>query len=81
MAVKAVNDLAGPDEIVLILLVFSLYLRITKINALLLIIVKKAKAICVITKEVCRLHTKRQVNNALVIYNRLNIIAIVDLSL
>ena len=30
MAIKAVNDLVGPDEIVLTLLVFGIYLRITK---------------------------------------------------
>jgi hypothetical protein len=30
MAVKAVNDLAGPDGIVLILLVFKTYSRMTE---------------------------------------------------
>jgi hypothetical protein len=53
MAVKAVNDSAGPDRIVLILLVFGLSLRITEIDALSLTIAKRAKAICVVTKEVC----------------------------
>jgi hypothetical protein len=52
MAVKAVNDLARLDGIVLILLVFGLYLRMTEIDLLLLIIAKRAEAICAATKEV-----------------------------
>jgi hypothetical protein len=58
MAVKAVNDSVGPDGIVLILLVFSLYLRITEIDPPSLIIAKRAKAICAVTKEVRRLYAK-----------------------
>jgi hypothetical protein len=81
MAVKAVNDSAGPDRIVLTLLVFGLYLRITEINALLFTIIKRAKAIRAATKEVRRLYAKQQVNNALAICNRLNTIAIVNLLL
>jgi hypothetical protein len=53
MTVKAVNNLARPDKIVLILLVFGLYLKITEIDPPLFIIVKRAEAICAITKEVC----------------------------
>jgi hypothetical protein len=45
MAVKAVNDLARPDKIVLTLLVFGLYLRITEINPPSLIIARRAEAI------------------------------------
>jgi hypothetical protein len=52
MIVKAVNDLAGPNRIVLTLLVFGLYFKITKIDLLLLIIAKRAEAICAIIKEV-----------------------------
>jgi hypothetical protein len=52
MAVKAVNDLAGPDGIVLTLLVFSLYPRITEIDPPSPIIAKRAEAICAATKEV-----------------------------
>jgi hypothetical protein len=81
MAVKAVNDSAGPDEIVLTLLVFSLYFKITEINLLSLTIAKRAEAICAATKEVRRLHAKQQVNNALAIRNGLNTIATVDLLL
>jgi hypothetical protein len=81
MAVKAVNDLAGPDEIVLTLLVFGLYLRITEIDALLLTIVKRAEAIRAATKEVRLLYAKRQVNNAFAMRNRPNTITTVDLPL
>jgi hypothetical protein len=81
MAVKAVNNSARLDEIVLTLLVFGSYLRITEIDVSLLIIVKRAEAIRAVTKEVRRLYTKRQVNDALAIRNGLNTIVIVDLSL
>jgi hypothetical protein len=45
ITVKAVNNSAKPDKIVLTLLIFGLYLKVTKINLLSLIIAKKAKAI------------------------------------
>jgi hypothetical protein len=81
IAVKAVNNSAEPDRIVLTLLVFSLYPRITKIDPPLLIIAKRAKAIRAVTKEVRRLHAKQQVSNALAIYNSLNTIATEELPL
>jgi hypothetical protein len=81
MAVKAVNDLARPDRIVLTLLVFGLYLRITEIDLLSPIIVRRAKAIQAVTKEVRRLYAKRQVSDAFAMRNSLNIIATVDLLL
>jgi hypothetical protein len=52
MAVKAVNDLAKPDKIVLTLLVFGLYLRITEIDTPSPTIAKRAEAIQAATKEV-----------------------------
>jgi hypothetical protein len=81
MAVKAVNDSARPDGIVLTLLVFGLYPRMTEIDAPSLTIVKRAEAICAATKEVRRLHAKQQVNDALAIRNGPNTMAIVDLPL
>jgi hypothetical protein len=81
MAVKAVNDSARPDRIVLTLLVFGLYLRITEIDPLSPTIAKRAEAICAATKEVRRLHAKQQVSDALVIRNSLNTIATGELSL
>ena len=52
MAVKAINNLTRLNGIVPTLLVFGVYPQITKINALLLSIIKRAKAICVAIKEV-----------------------------
>ena len=59
MAVKAINDLAGPNRIVPTLLVFSVYPRLTKIDPLSLSVTKKIKAIYIATKEVRRLYTER----------------------
>jgi hypothetical protein len=81
MAVKAVNDLAKPDRIVLILLVFGSYPRITEIDLPSPIITKRAEAIRATTKEVRRLYAKRQVSDALAIRNGLNTMATGDLSL
>jgi hypothetical protein len=55
MAIKTINNSAGPDGIVPTLLVFSVYSRLTKIDPSSFLVTKRAKAICVITKEVCRL--------------------------
>ena len=52
IAVKAINNLAGPDRIIPTLLVFGVYPRITKIDTLLLSVTKRAKAIRTATKEV-----------------------------
>ena len=52
MAVKAINNLARPDRIILTFLVFRAYPRMTKMDALLLSIIKRAEAICIAIKEV-----------------------------
>ena len=59
MAVKAVNDSAGPNRIVPTLLVFSVYPRLTKIDPLSLSVTKRIEAIRAATKEVRRLHAER----------------------
>jgi len=69
IAVKAVNDLAGPDSIVPTLLVFGAYLRLTEIDPLSLSVTKRAEAIRAATKEVRRLYAERQVKDALAIRN------------
>jgi hypothetical protein len=81
MAVKAVNDSARPDRIVLTLLVFGLYPRITEIDLPSPTIARRAEAIQAITKEVRRLYAKRQVSDALAIRNSPNTMATVDLLL
>ncbi|KAF1974623.1 hypothetical protein BU23DRAFT_579705 [Bimuria novae-zelandiae CBS 107.79] len=45
MAVKAINNIVGPNSLVLTLLVFGAYLRITIESPLLLLIVKRSEAI------------------------------------
>jgi hypothetical protein len=69
MIIKTINDLVGPNGIILILLVFSAYPQLTKIDLSSLLVTKKTEAICAATKEVRCLYAKRQVKDALAIYN------------
>jgi hypothetical protein len=69
MAVKAVNNIAGPNRIVPILLVFGVYLQLTDMDPLSLLITKRAEAVRVVMKEVRCLYTERQVKDTLAIYN------------
>ena len=52
MAVKAINNSAKLNGIIFTLLIFGAYPQMTKMDALLLSIIKRAKAIRVATKEV-----------------------------
>jgi hypothetical protein len=81
MAVKVINDLAGPDGIVPTLLVFSVYSQLTKIDPSSSLVIKRTKAICVATKKVRRLYTERQVKNVLIIRNSPDIKNTLDLLL
>jgi hypothetical protein len=72
IAIKAINNSAGPDRIIPILLMFSAYPRITKNSVLLLIITKKAEVIRKTTKEIRCLYAKRQVIDILAIRNSPN---------
>jgi hypothetical protein len=81
MAVKVINDSAGPNGIVPILLVFGAYPRLTKIDPPSPLVTKRAEAICAATKEVRRLYTERQVKDALVIRNGPNTKNTLDLPL
>jgi hypothetical protein len=69
MAVKAINDSAGPDSIVPTLLVFGAYSRLTKIDPPSPLVTKRAEAIRAATKEVCRLYAERRVKDALAMCN------------
>jgi hypothetical protein len=73
MAIKAVNDTAGPDSLVLTLLVFSTYPRITTTNTSFLTVTEHGKAITKAIKQIAELHAKRQVTDALRQQNRPNI--------
>ena len=59
IAVKAVNDSAGPDGIVPTLLVFGVYLWLTEIDFLSLSVIKRIETICAATKEVCHLYAEK----------------------
>jgi hypothetical protein len=69
MAVKAVNDTAGPNGIVPTLLVFGAYPRLTEMDPPSPSITKRAEAVRVAMKEVRRLHAERQVKDALAMRN------------
>jgi hypothetical protein len=69
MAVKAVNNSAGPNGLVPTLLVFGAYLRLTEMDPPSPSVVKRAEAIRAATKEVQHLHAERQVQDALAMRN------------
>ena len=69
MAVKAVNNIASPNNIMLTLLVFSAYLHITKESPPSPSIIKRAEVLHKATDEVRRLHARRQVQDALAMRN------------
>jgi hypothetical protein len=73
IAIKAVNNTAGPNSLIPTLLVFSTYLWITTTNTLSFIVTKHSKAIIKAIKQIAELHAKRQVINALRQQNSPNI--------
>jgi hypothetical protein len=81
MAVKAVNDTAGPNSLVFTLLVFGAYSRISTLDPLAPTITQQATAVCKVMAEIAKIRAERQVNNALNQRNSLLVKAIHDLSL
>jgi hypothetical protein len=65
MAIKAVNNTAGPDGLVSTLLVFGTYPRIATTDTLFLTVTERGKAITKAMKQIAELHAKRQVTDAL----------------
>ena len=65
IAIKAVNNTAGPDSLVPTLLVFSTYLQIATTDTSSLMVTKHGKAIIKAIKQIAELHTKRQVTDVL----------------
>jgi len=65
MAVKAVNDIAGPDGLVLTLLVFSAYPRITNLDPPAPLITVCTTAVHKAMAEITKLQACKSVNNAL----------------
>jgi hypothetical protein len=81
MAVKAVNDTAGPDGLVPTLLVFGTYPCLTETSLPSPPITTRANAICKAMAEVRKLKAKQQVSDALSIQNGPNTLETLDLPL
>jgi hypothetical protein len=73
MAIKAVNNTAGPDGLVSTLLVFGTYPRMTTTDTPFLTVTEHSKVITKAMKQIVELHAKRQVTDALRQQNGLNI--------
>jgi hypothetical protein len=65
IAIKTVNKTAEPNGLIPTLLVFNTYLRITTTNTPSFTIIKRSKAITKAIKQIAKLHTKKQITNAL----------------
>lgn len=81
MAVKAVNDTAGPDGLVPTLLVFGAYPRMTDESAPSSTVVARGEAIRKAMKEVQKIRAERQVTDALAMRNGPNTTATIALPL
>lgn len=81
MAIKAVNDTAGPDGIIPTLLVFGAYPRMTYESPPSPSITQRAEAIRKAMNEVRHLHAKRQVSDALGMRNGPNTLETIKLPL
>jgi hypothetical protein len=69
MAVKAVNDTAGPNGLIPTLLVFGAYPRMTEDSAPSPSMIQRAEAIRKATKELRRLNAVRQIRDGLTMRN------------
>ena len=81
MAVKAVNDTAGPNGLVPTLLVYGAYLRISKLDPPAPSIIERAAIIRKAIAEIVKLRAKQTINNALYYYNGPNITLVYNLLL
>jgi hypothetical protein len=81
MAVKAVNDTAGPDGLVLTLLVYGAYPRMTNLDPPAPSIIDRAAVIRKAMSEIAKLQAKQAVNSALNHRNRPDITLVHDLPL
>jgi hypothetical protein len=79
IAIKTINDSAGPDGIIPTLLVFGAYPRITNNSALSPTTTKKTEAIRKTSNKIRQYYTKRHIEDALRIRNGLDITAIFKL--
>jgi hypothetical protein len=81
MAFKAINDSAGPDGLILTLLVFGAYPRMTKFDAPSLTTIQRVTAIKKAMAEIQKMRAKRQVADALNTHNGPNTDSVHNLEL
>ena len=81
MAVKAVNDTAGPDGLVPTLLVYGAYLRISKLDPPTLSGIDRAAIIQKVIAKIVKLRAKQAVSNALYYHNGPNTTPVYNLPL
>ena len=81
MAVKAVNDTAGPNGLILTPLVFGTYPRLAKTSPPSLSIAARATAVRKAMTEVRRIHARRQINGTLATRNGPNVTKVLNLPL
>jgi hypothetical protein len=81
MAIKAVNNTAGPNGLVPTLLVYGAYLRISNLGPPALSITEQAAIIRKAMAEIVKLRAKQAVNNALYYRNGPNTTLVHDLPL
>ena len=81
MAVKAVNDTAGPDGLVLTLLVYRAYLQISNLDPSAPSVTDRAAVIRKAIAEIVKLRAKQTVNKALYHRNGPDTTPIYDLPL
>ena len=81
MAIKAVNDTTGPDGLVLILLIYGAYSRMSNLDSLAPSITDRIVIIRKVIAEIIKLRAKQTVNSALYHCNGLDTTLIHDLPL
>ena len=81
MAVKAINDTAGPNGLVPTLLVYGAYPRISKLDPPTPSVTDRAAAIRKVMAEIVKLRAKQTINNALHHHNRPNTTLVYNLPL
>jgi hypothetical protein len=81
MAIKAVNDTAGPDGLVPTLLVYGAYLRMSKLDPPALSVMDRVAVIRKAMAKIVKLRAKQTVNNALYYRNGPNTTLVYNLPL
>jgi len=81
MAVKAINNTAGPNGLVPTLLVYGAYLRISNLYPPTPSIIERAAIIRKAMAEIVKLRTKQTINNALYYHNGPNTTLVYNLPL